>query len=43
MAVTFCVLGALVLSLYNEKGVMKTLSEKKIPEADDTPEAEGKE
>ncbi|MBR3990940.1 MAG: MFS transporter [Clostridia bacterium] len=43
VAVTFCVLGALILSLYNERGVMKTLSEKKIPGADDTPEAEGKE
>ena len=29
-AVVFCVLGAVILSLYNEKKVMKTISEKKI-------------
>ena len=47
VAVTFCVLGAVILSLYNEKGVMKTLSEKKIPAGDgegsSAPEEEGKE
>ena len=36
VAVTFCVLGALVLSFYNEKGVMKTLSEKKVPAEEET-------
>ncbi len=47
VAVAFCVLGAVILSLYNEKGVMKTLKEKKTPAEDGeelpAPEEEGRE
>ncbi|MBQ7600443.1 MAG: MFS transporter [Clostridia bacterium] len=33
VAVFFCVLGAVILGMYNEKKVMKTISEKKAPDA----------
>ena len=40
VAVVFCVLGAVILALYNEKKVLKTITDKKAPEAEKAPETE---
>ncbi len=38
VAVAFCVLGAVILSLYNEKKIMRTITEKKVPAPSAKPE-----